>query len=285
MGAAIAFDCACSVLQLVRLRRSSALCGCPSCLELDQVENNPRVTLLPLRVTDRDKWEKGDDIPRVQEKIMAKPQKILCFVQRQRKKRFLLPKDTRKLVVIDEEEPEAPAPSFFLLKRVRYLRQAVDLAKFLRYFFSMKLLLKLLKLIHQHDILCTMPWCGCPSCLELDQVENNPRVTLLPLRVTDRDKWEKGDDIPRVQEKIMAKPQKILCFVQRQRKKRFLLPKDTRKLVVIDEEEPEEPRLSSCSSVWGICGKLWTSRIFCGTFFQLKLLFHAFFWHFNGMRS
>ena len=39
---------------------------------------------------------------------MAKPQKILCFVQRQRKKRFLLPKDTRKLVVIDEEEPEAP---------------------------------------------------------------------------------------------------------------------------------------------------------------------------------
>ena len=118
MGAAIAFDCACSVLlsQLVRLRRSSALCGCPSCLrlELDQAENNPRVTLLPLRVTDRDQWEKGDDIPRVQEKIMAKPQKILCFVQRQRKKRFLLPKDTRKLVVIDEEEPEAPAPSFFL---------------------------------------------------------------------------------------------------------------------------------------------------------------------------
>ena len=95
MGAAIAFDCACSVLlsQLVRLRRSSALCGCPSCVELDQAENNPRVTLLPLRVTDRDKWEKGDDIPRVQEKIMAKPQKILSFVQRQRKKRFLLPKD------------------------------------------------------------------------------------------------------------------------------------------------------------------------------------------------
>ena len=104
--------------------------------------------------------------------------------------------------------------------------------------------------------------CGCPSCLELDQVENNPRVTLLPLRVTDRDKWEKGDDIPRVQEKVMAKPQKILCFVERQRKKRFLLPKDTRKLVVIDEEEPEAPRLSSCSSVWAICGKLWTSRIF-----------------------
>ena len=88
---------------------------------------------------------------------MAKPQKILCFVQRQRKKRFLLPKDTRKLVVIDEEEPEALALSFFLLKRVRYLRQAVDLAIFLRYFFEMKLLLKLLKLIHQHDILCTMP--------------------------------------------------------------------------------------------------------------------------------
>ena len=83
----------------------------------------------------------------------------------------------------------------------------------------------------------------------------------------------------------MAKPQKILCFVQRQRKERFLLPKDTRKLVVIDEEEPEAPRLSSCSSVWGICGKLWTSRIFCGTFSQLKLLFHAFFWHFNGTRS
>ena len=48
----------------------------------------------------------------------------------------------------------------------------------------------------------------------------------------------------------MAKPQKILCFVQRQRKKRFLLPKDTRKLVVVDEEEPgEAARLSSCSSV------------------------------------
>ena len=147
MGAAIAFDCTCSVLlsQLVRLRRSSALCGCPSCLELDQVENTPRVTLLPLRVTDRDKWEKGDDIPRVQEKIMAKPQKILCFVQRQRKKRFLLPKDTRKLVVIVEEEPEAPAPSFFLLKRVRYLRQAVDLAKFLRYFFSDETLVETLE--------------------------------------------------------------------------------------------------------------------------------------------
>ena len=114
--------------------------------------------------------------------------------------------------------------------------------------------------------------CGCPPCLELDQAENNPRVTLLPLRVTDRDKCEKGDDIPRVQENIMAKPQKNLCFVQRQRKKRFLLPKDTRKLVVIDEEEPEAPRLSSCSSVWGICGKLWTSRIFCGTFFSDETL-------------
>ena len=145
-------------------------------------------------------------------------------------------------------------------------------------FFQMKLLLKLLKLIHQHDILCTMPWCGCPSCLELDQAENNPRVTLLPLHVTDRDKWEKGDDIPRVQEKIKAKPQKILCFVQRQRKKRFLLPKDTRKLVVIDEEEPEAPRLSSSgSSVWGICGKLWTSRIFCGTFFSWNSCFTPFF--------
>ena len=82
-----------------------------------------------------------------------------------------------------------------------------------------------------------MPWWGCLSCLELDQVENNLRVTLLPPRVTDRNKWEKADDIPCVQEKIMAKPQKILCFVQRQRKKRFLLPKDTRKLVVIDEED------------------------------------------------
>ena len=130
--------------------------------------------------------------------------------------------------------------------------------------------------IHQHDILWTMPWWGCPSCLDLDQAKNNPRVTLLPLRVTDQDKWEKADEIPCVEEKFMAKPQKIFCFVQRHWKKRLLLPKDTEKLVVIDEEGPEAPRLSSCSSVWGICGKLWTLRIFCGTFFQLKFLLYAF---------
>ena len=84
---------------------------------------------------------------------MAKPQKILCFVQRQRKKRFLLPKDTRKLVVIDEEEPEVPAPSFFLLKRVRYLRQAVDLANLLRYFFSAETLVSCLFLaLQRHEV-------------------------------------------------------------------------------------------------------------------------------------
>ena len=47
--------------------------------------------------------------------------------------------------MIDEEEPEAPAPSFFLLKRVGYLRQAVDLAKFLRYFFSDETLVETLE--------------------------------------------------------------------------------------------------------------------------------------------
>ena len=128
-----------------RLRRSSALCGCPSCLELDQAENNPRVTLLPLRVTDRDKWEKGDDIPRVQEKIMAKPQKI---------PRLFRPKTTKETVPAPQGHPEVSrdrrrrarsAPSFFLLKRLRYLRRAVDLANFLRYFFSDETLVETLE--------------------------------------------------------------------------------------------------------------------------------------------
>ena len=78
----------------------------------------------------------------------------------------------------------------------------------------------------------------------------------------------------------MAKPQKILCFVQRQRKKRFLLPKDTRKLVVIDEEEPEASCLpvflpaQACEVSAASCGP---REFFAVLFFQLKLLFHAFF--------
>ena len=69
-------------------------------------ENNASVTLLPLRVTHRGRWEMRDDILRVQKKIMAEPQKIFRHVQRSRKKRLLRQEDNRKCTRIDKEGPE-----------------------------------------------------------------------------------------------------------------------------------------------------------------------------------
>ena len=50
---------------------------------------------------------------------------------------------------------------------------------------------------------------------------------------------------------------KNYLFLPKKTKETVPTPKDTRKLVVIDEEEPGTLGLSSCSSVWDICGKLY----------------------------
>ena len=72
------------------------------------------------------------------------------------------PETTKETVPAPQGHPEVSrdrrrrarsAPSFFLLKRVRYLRQAVDLANFLRYFFSAETLVSRLFLaLQRHEV-------------------------------------------------------------------------------------------------------------------------------------
>ena len=72
------------------------------------------------------------------------------------------PKTTKETVPAPQGHPEVSrnrrrrarsAPSFFLLKRVRYLRQVVDLAHFLRYFFSAETLVSCLLALQRHEVI------------------------------------------------------------------------------------------------------------------------------------
>ena len=109
----------------------------------------PLRNTLPPSVTDRDKWEKADDIPCVQDKNMAKPQKFSFSIRQKTTKETVPALQGHPEVSRDRRRRARSAPSFFLLKRVRYLRQAVDLANF----FSGKTLVSCLVLVLQrHEV-------------------------------------------------------------------------------------------------------------------------------------